>query len=76
MKAIAITDFKGCTMTNLFIWLIRAFSLLALFILTLVLITQETAMRCKRWLIQPRKTSIAKHKADPLASLKKARLSI
>lgn len=74
--AFAITDLKRCMMTNLFILLIRAFSLLALFLLTLLLITQETALRCKRWLAQPRKTPTSKHQADPLASLKKAGLSI
>lgn len=58
-------------MTTLFIWLIRAVSLTALFVLTLVLITQETVQRCKRWLKQP-----GSSKADPLASLKKAKLLI
>ncbi|MEX1201443.1 MAG: hypothetical protein WEB02_11700 [Methylophaga sp.] len=63
-------------MTNLFILLIRAVSLLALFILTLLLITREIALRCKRWLAQPRKIPTSKHQPDPLASLKKAGLSI
>lgn len=63
-------------MTNLFIFLIRAFSLLALFILTLLLITKETTLRCKRWLAQPKKSPTSKNQPDPLASLKKARLYI
>lgn len=58
-------------MSSLFIGLIRILSLSALFLLTLLLICQETG----KWLKQQlsiRRTS----KKDPLASLKKARLSV
>lgn len=58
-------------MTTLFIWLIRFVSLVILFVLTLLLITQETAVGIKRRLAISTKT-----KADPLASLKKARLPV
>lgn len=58
-------------MTTLFIWLIRLVSLVILFVLTLLLITQETAVQIKR-----RLTILTKTKADPLASLKKARLPV
>lgn len=63
-------------MTNLFILLIRAFSLIALFILTLMLITKDTVLHCKRLLTQAKKNFARKNQADPLASLKKAGLSI
>lgn len=58
-------------MTTLFIWLIRFVSLVMLFMLTLLLITQETAVGIKR-----RLAVLTKTKTDPLASLKKARLPI
>lgn len=58
-------------MTTLFIWLIRLVSLVILFVLTLLLITQETAVQIKR-----RLTILTKTKADQLASLKKARLPV
>lgn len=58
-------------MTTLFIWLIRFVSLVILFVLTLLLITQETVVGIKR-----RLAVLTKTKADPLASLKKARLPV
>lgn len=58
-------------MSSLFIGLIRILSLSALFLLTLLLISQEAG----KWLKQ--QLSIRRTpKTDPLASLKKARLSV
>ena len=58
-------------MTSLFIFLIRAVSSVVLFLLTLVLMTQEVIMYCKkRWIL------LTKPHHDPLAKLKNARLPI
>ncbi|MCX4188879.1 hypothetical protein [Methylophaga sp. OBS3] len=58
-------------MTSFFIFLIRAISSVVLFLLTLVLMTQEAIMFCKkRWI------SLTKPHQDPLAELKNARLPI
>ena len=58
-------------MSSLFIGLLRLLSLSALFLLTLLLICQEAG----KWLKQ--QLSIRRTpKTDPLASLKKARLSV
>ena len=58
-------------MSSLFIGLIRIISLAVLFMLTLLLICQEAG----KWL-QQQIHSRRKPKADPLASLKKARLPV
>lgn len=58
-------------MDTVFIWLIRAVCSLVLFLLALLLITQEKLMLLKRLL-----TASAKPKTDPLDRLKKARLTV
>ena len=58
-------------MSSLFIGLIRFVSLAVLFMLTVLLICQEAGKSLQQQIHLRRKP-----KADPLASLKKARLSV